>query len=433
MTNIKDKIKDLPKEPGVYHFIDEKGSVLYVGKAKNLQNRLRQYFLKELGRGPAIEQMVEKARDIKWIETESEIEAVILEAELIKKLKPKYNIRLKDDKSFLVIRITKEDFPIVELVRFRNVDLSDKSAWYFGPYPAGELLRKSLNYLRKIFPFRDCSKAKFNTYKKKQRTCIYGDIRVCSGPCNAWVNKSQYNKNIIYLKNFLRGKKGKIIADLEKEMKAFSRAQRFEQAALVRNKLAGLEHLKDVALGLRDDVFNGREVSFHRIEFYDIANIGKEHAVGSMVVFTDGKSDKDEYRKFKIEDEISPTSKTGGRNDTILLNNDLGRLKQVLQRRFKNDWPMPDLVLVDGGPLQLKIAKEVISGLGLNIPLASVSKGPRREKNDFHYGDLNIANFIGNDRQLQNILIEARDEAHRFAISYYRKLHRKSVFQNDSQ
>lgn len=397
-----------------------------MGKAKNLKNRIKQYFMKELGRGPAIEIMVQEAVDIKWIETDSEIEAVILEAELIKKLKPKYNVRLKDDKSFLAIKIAKSghpsprlrsadgEFPLVELVRFKNIDLSDKTADYFGPYPSGLLLKKSLQYLRKIFPFRDCSKTKFNIYKRKGRPCIYGDIRVCSGPCNEWVDEKQYGKNISYLKSFLRGKKQLIIASLEKEMNRLSRAKKFEEAALVRNKLAALNHLKDVAIGLRDDVFEKR-IIFKRIECYDIANIGSKYAVGSMVVFSDGKSDKEEYKKFKIR--VSDDQEQS----------DLARLKQVLERRFGNNWPKPDLMVIDGGTLQLKIALEVLKDTGFDIPVVSISKGPKRQKNDFHYGNPFVASYLAGNDEAKNILISARDEAHRFAIEYYRKLHRKDL------
>ena len=414
MQKIDSKFNDLPAAPGVYRFLDEKGAVLYIGKAKNIKNRIRQYFLKELGRGPAIEQMVRLASSIKWIETDSEIEAVILEAELIKKLKPKYNVRLKDDKSFLAIKITKDEFPLVSLVRFKDIDLNDKTADYFGPYPSGLLLKKSLNYLRKIFPFRDCSKTKFVTYKKKGRTCIYGDIRVCSGPCNDWVNATQYRKNINYLKSFLRGNKKTVISSLEKEMAKLSQNQRFEEAALIRNKLAALNHLKDVAIGLRDDVFDKR-IIFKRIECYDISNLGEEYAVGSMVVFVDGKSDKDEYRKFKVKfAEGFP-------------NNDLDRLKQVLERRFRNDWQKPDLIVIDGGPLQLKVALLVLKNSNLDIPAVSISKGPERKKNDFHFGSPFAANYFAGNNEAKDILISARDEAHRFAIGYYRKLHRKDL------
>jgi excinuclease ABC subunit C len=415
MNKLKLKIKDLPKSPGVYYFIGNDGGVLYVGKAKNLKNRVKQYFLKELNRGPAIDQMVVLANDIRWIETDSEIEAVILEADLINKLKPKYNIRLKDDKSFLVIKISKEDFPCVDLVRFRNVNFKDKNAEYFGPYPAGLLLKKSLRYLRKIFPFRDCSNAKFQTSRRKCRQCVYGDIGVCSAPCTSEITKDEYRRNILYLKNFLRGKKKDVISSLEKSMKRLSREKKFEQAVIMRNRIQALSHIKDASIGLRDDVYNFSSSIFSRIECYDISNIMGEHAVGSMVVFTNGKTDKDQYRRFKI--------RAGGHSD-------LERLKEVLERRFKNyEWEKPNLIVIDGGEQQLRVAKEVVKEFNLSIPIVSISKGPRRDKNEFHFSDQNIAKFFYEDKDLQNIAICTRDEAHRFAISYYRKVHEKELFQ----
>lgn len=443
---LTEKIKNFPKAPGIYQFIDEDGKILYIGKAKNLQNRIKSYFLKEVGRGPAIDLMIQLAEDIKWMTTESEIEAILLEAELINKLKPKYNVRLRDDKSFLVIKITKkitkskysssdseksgnrvlgkasnnnidnwQGFPCVELVRFKDVDFSDKSADYFGPYPSGLLLKKSINYLRKIFPFRDCSKTKYNTYRKKGRPCIYGDIRVCTAPCVNWVNEKEYQKNISYFKDFLRGKKGSIIKKLNSQMQDLSKAKRFEEAGLVRNKLNALDHMKDVAVGLRDDAFNGENILFPRIECYDISNIGESYVVGSMVVFSNGKPDKDEYRRFKIKNLDAAES-------------DLSRLNEMLDRRFKNDWPLPNLIVIDGGENQLRVAIDILKKNNLNIPAVSISKGKRRDKNEFHFSDEATAKYISKNMSLQNVLIQARDEAHRFAINYYRSLHKKGLF-----
>jgi len=238
------------------------------------------------------------------------------------------------------------------------------------------------------------------------------------------VNEAQYSKNISYLKSFLRGKKKLIIGSLEHEMNKLSKTKKFEEAALVRNKLAALNHLKDVAIGLRDDVFEKR-IIFKRIECYDIANIGSEYAVGSMVVFIDGKPETDAYRRFRVK---SGKSKVESLVEE-LPNNDLDRFKQVLERRFKNDWPKPDLIVIDGGVLQLKVAQEVLKQKNLDIPVVSISKGPQRLKNDFHYGNPFVASYLAGNVEAKNILISARDEAHRFAIEYYRKLHRKDLIE----
>jgi len=453
-SEMRGKIKNFPKAPGIYQFIDGDGKILYIGKAKNLQNRIKSYFLKEVGRGPAIDLMIQLARDIKWMTTESEIEAILLEAELINKLKPKYNVRLRDDKSFLVIKITKkisnsnppagglisnqfpspkskiinncpEQFPCVELVRFKDVDFSDKSADYFGPYPSGLLLKKSINYLRKIFPFRDCSKTKYNTYRKKGRPCIYGDIRVCTGPCVNWVNEKEYQKNISYFKDFLRGKKGSIIKKLNSQMQDLSKAKRFEEAGLVRNKLNALDHMKDVAVGLRDDAFNGEKILFPRIECYDISNIGESYVVGAMVVFKDGKKNTDEYRRFRIKNqEILKQVQDDTRGES-----DLSRLKEILERRFKNDWPLPNLIVIDGGATHLNVAKDVLKKNKLEIPIVAIAKGKKRNKNEFHFSNEAIAKYVNRNKDLQNIIIQSRDEAHRFAINYYRSLHKKGMFE----
>ena len=416
------KINDykIPSSPGVYHFLDEKGGLLYIGKAKNLKNRLKQYYQKELNRGPWIEEMMKIAADIRWIETDSEIEAVILEAELIGKLKPKFNIKLKDDKSFLVIKITKEDIPCVTLERFKNIDKNDKSAQYFGPYPSGDLLKKSLRYLRRIFPFRDCSVTKYRTYTRKMRPCMYADINVCSGPCCDLSSKDQYAKNISYLKKFLKGGKKSIIDSLEKEMAAMSRKKEYEKAVTLRNRITALNHLKDVAIGLKDEPFDASRLLFKRIECYDISNLLDNFAVGSMVVFENGKPNKDEYRKFRIRDDRLEIAKEP--------TSDLGRLKQVLERRFQNDWPRPDLIIIDGGEMQLRVAKEVLKQLNFDIPAISISKGAKRDKNDFHYSASDIAKYFLANRTLENIAICARDESHRFAIAYYRSLHLKEMF-----
>lgn len=410
----KDKISDIERSPGVYQFVDKNGDVLYIGKAKDLKNRIKSYFALEIGRGPAIDLMVRQAVKIKIYETESEIEAVILEAELIKKIRPKYNVALKDDKSFLMIKITKEDFPCVTTVRFKDYQLAgDKVNTYFGPYPAGELLKRSLKYLRKVFPYRDCSKTKYATCAKKGQACLYGDIRVCSGPCAEWVDKRAYNKNITFLKNILRGRKKQIYDQLVKEMTTLSKNKEFERAAIVRNKVYGMNHLNEVALGLRDDRFESSNIMFKRIECFDISNISGQYNVGSMSVIQDGKPDTSEYRKFRIRGVDAA--------------NDVAAMREVLQRRLANDWPEADLFVVDGGLVHLNLAREILKRAKIEKPVVSIAKGPKRDKNEFHYSDQAIAKYCQKSPELVKSIILARDEAHRFAIQYYRKLHSEDM------
>ncbi|MFA5927536.1 MAG: GIY-YIG nuclease family protein [Patescibacteria group bacterium] len=441
MSNLKGKIKELPQSPGVYQFLDASGDILYVGKAKNIRNRIKSYFAKEIGRGPAIDLMVQLAVDIKTIETESEIEAVILEADLIGKLKPKYNIRLRDDKSFLMIRITKPkvgvsdeaevksknrnlcatDVSRVELVRYKNADLHDKSAWYFGPYPAGDLLKKSLRYLRRIFPYMDCTNTKYNRYSKFGRACLYGDLGICPAPCVAGTSREEYQKNITYLKNFLRGNKKEVRSKLEKEMHRLSKTNHFEQAAIIRDRIYALDHISDVAVGIKDDFTSPGKLAFQRIECYDMSNISGQYAVGSMVVFANGEPDKDEYRRFRIKNKaLSVLGYEGG---------DTGMMAEVLERRLNNSWPLPNLLIVDGGPTHVTLATRILKSHGLDIPVAGIAKGPKRDKDEFHFSNHAIAAYIKKNPEIQIICIKARNEAHRFARDYYRKLHSKNMLQ----
>jgi len=424
------KIDNFPKSPGVYFFLGSNGVVLYVGKAKNLKSRIKSYFLKSLDRGPVIDQMMEIASFAEYKETESEIEAVFLEAELIKKLHPKYNSALKDDKSFALIRISKEEYPTVTLVRSREIDQNKqlkKQAELFGPYSAGLALKKSIKILRKIFQFRDCSSVKYKVANKKNHQCLYGDLAICSAPCVGKILPEEYAKNIGYFKKFLRGRKKEIIKSLQRDMKIASKVGNYELAAEYRDKILALNHLHEVAIGLRDDNFDSSKIIFHRIECYDISNIMGNFAVGAMSVITDGKADNSEYRKFKIRTVDGP--------------NDIAMLREIIYRRFKNNWPRPDLLIVDGGINQLKVAKKVIEELKLknsrtlvsnenfDIPIVGIAKGAKRDKNEFNFSNQNIAQYIKKTPMAEKSIILARNEAHRFAIQYYKLLHKKKMFE----
>lgn len=414
LKSAKKFIKVLPKTFGVYYFVDRDDAVLYVGKAKNLNSRVKSYFTKSLNRGPAIEQMILLAEKIKFTQTESEIEAVFLEAELIKKLRPKYNISLKDDKSFNLIHISKEKYPCVSLIRSKEKQINKNlKGQFFGPYPAGFALKKSIRILRKIFMFRDCSDSKYRVSKKKNQPCLYNDIKLCAAPCAKKISEKEYQKNINYFKYFLRGKKKQIIKNLVKDMKLLSRNNDFESAAEARDKIFALNHLHEVAVGLRDDIFESDKVLFRRIECYDISNILGDYAVGAMSVVTEGKIDTNEYRKFKIK--------------TVSGADDLKMISEILKRRFNNSWSKPDLVVIDGGINHLNIGKKILANEKLDIPIIAIAKGVKRNKNEFFFSDTNLAKYIKNTPEMKRYLILARNEAHRFAVNYYRLLHRKSV------
>ena len=406
----------MPSNSGVYQFFDKTGQLLYIGKAKNLKNRVKSYFVdceKILTeRGPAIFQMVEQIAKLKIIETDSEIEAIFLEAEMINKLKPKYNSRQKDDKSFYLIRIDKSEIPTVELVRVRNVNLKNRQFYYFGPYSSADLIKRSLRILRKIFPYRNCSKTKFSRQEKLKRACLYGDIKLCEAPCSDNKMVLENQKNVNYIRQFLSGKKKNIVREMEKELIKKVKIEDFESAAILRDKIAALSHLHRFSVGIRDSFFDFQNFSrFARIEAYDISNIGGDFAVGGMTVATLGKIDKDEYRKFKIK--------------TVSGANDIAMMIEVLSRRIKNDWPLPNLLIIDGGATHLKAVSKLFENK--NIPIVAIAKGPDRKKDEFHFSSPGLAEIIGKNIEIKNLILQLRDESHRFSQSYYRSLHRKSL------
>lgn len=417
MSISKEKLNNLPTGPGVYQFYDKSGKILYIGKAKNLRSRVKSYFLKveELPetRSEAIFQMVGLVDRIKIIETDSEIEAVFLEAQLINQIKPKYNSRQKDDKSFYLIEISKEEIPRVELRRARNIDLKNKKFHYFGPYPSGEIVKRALQILRKIFPYANCSPTKYHRAEKLSKACLYGDIDLCLAPCER-LSILECKKQVSYLRDFLSGKKQKIIRSLKLEMTKLSKEKKFEEAVIIRDKLFALEHLNRYSIGLKDSFDDFRSGSiFARIEAYDISNIGGDFAVGAMTVVSLGKIEKSEYKKFKIK--------------TVAGANDIAMMQEVIRRRFLNNWLQPNLLVIDGGATHLKAVNAVLSELEINIPTISIAKGPERDKDEFHYTTPEIGQYFQKNPELKNFAIIARDEAHRFSQSYYRKLHRKDL------
>lgn len=425
MSISKLKLNILPTCPGVYQFYDKTGGILYIGKAKNLRHRVKSYFLRpeELiaSRSDAIFQMIQLVSQIKTVETDSEIEAVFLEAELINKIKPKYNSRQKDDRSFCVIEISKTEIPRVELRRVRNIpSIADRAertrtnAEYFGPYQSGEILKRALRILRKIFPYANCSETKYQRAEKLSKACLYGDINLCLAPCEN--SSSDCKKQVGYLIDFLSGKKKKIIRALSSEMKILSREKKYEEAALNRDKLSALEHINRYSIGLKDSFDKMRAGSiFARIEAYDISNIGGDFAVGAMTVLTLGKIDKSEYKKFKIK--------------TVTGANDIAMMAEVISRRFKNSWPQPNLIVIDGGATHLKTVSVILSELKINIPAIAIAKGPDRKKDEFHFSAPEVGKYFQKNPELKNFAILARNEAHRFSQSYYRSLHRKRLIQ----
>jgi len=430
MNIILKKIK-LPDSPGVYFFMGgkkDKGGykktgreILYIGKATSLKNRVRSYFLNGLieTRGLHMVDMVAKAQKIFFEKTDSVLEALILESNLIKKYQPKYNTDEKDDKSFNCVVITKEEFPRVLIVRQKDIDagsvqrlpfIADK---IFGPFPHGTKLKEALKIVRKIFPFRDrcvpCINPRKSALNPRQsagcKPCFNRQIGLCPGVCTGEISARDYGKIIQNIILFFSAKKPAIIKRLKMEMKNFAKTQEFEKATEVRKTIFALEHIEDIAL-IKNDYSKNRELggSF-RIEAYDVAHLGGGSAVGVMTVVSNGEADKNEYRKFKLK---------GKHNG-----NDISSLVEILERRLSHgEWTMPNLIVVDGGLAQKNTAEQIISEKKLEIRVISVVK------NEFHKPDHLLGMPSGLKKEKEILL--ANSEAHRFAIGYHRKLNRNA-------
>jgi len=368
---------------------------------------------------------ISEVADLEIRRTDTVLEAYILEQDLIKKLQPKYNMMSKDDRSFCYVVVTKEDYPrfmvmrktetnivgaIHELPRRRAVHeppLRKKYGKIYGPYTSRRQIETVLKILRKIFPYH--SRA-----EKSEFRCFDYHIGLCPGPYDNAISQKDYRKNIRAIQMILEGKKKNLVNKMKKEMLACSDKHDYECAAKLRNQMFALQHIQDVAL-----ISNGREqkslfpTNRIRIEGYDISNISGKNSVGSMVVFdnTEGelKANKNQYRKFKIK--------------TVEGANDVGAMEEVLMRRLRNNWPLPNLIILDGGRGHLNMARKVLRIYHLDIPLLAVAKGPTRKKLDLYsFGTL--------PKLPKNIIEQIRDEAHRFAIKYHRDLRGREAIRN---
>jgi excinuclease ABC subunit C len=429
---ITDDIKKLniPKSPGCYFFLNAKGEVIYIGKAANLASRVSSYWRESANHTPAKEEMVKQAKKIQWIEVDSEIEALLLEANLIKKNRPPFNIVMRDDKRFVYIKIsTEEEWPRVFMTR-----QVEKSGRYFGPFVSTEAVRETLRVLRKIWPYRSCAFL-------PKKACLYYRIGKCPGMCAVQTEKKEYDKIVKQIILFLEGKKSEVIRGIEKEITIYdlrskNRDMQSEEQDKLMYKLNSLKYqllnIKKVlehanVLSLADkysaDVVElakilGLAKTPDRIEGYDISNIFGQEAVGSMVVFAAGEPDKKEYRKFKI--------KIGEG-----MANDVGMLKEIIDRRFNNDWPQPDLIIVDGGKGQLNAILSVLLKRKLDIPVIAVSKGEGLRSalapdKIFFPGEKKPL-VLPLASPALHVIKRVRDEAHRFAIKYHRELRMRKI------
>ena len=418
--NIGDLKKiNLPDSPGVYFFKGERGVILYIGKATSIKDRVRSYFGKDLifTRGPIIQKMVAEAKNITSIKTDSVLEALILEANLIKKYLPKANVREKDDKSYNYIIVTKEDFPRVLISRGRDIPREyppEKLLYTIGPFPEGRLLKSGVMIIRKIFPFRDrCFPYLAHLGAKPPsggKPCFNRQIGLCPGICTGEMGQTEYKKVIKNLILFFEGKKNRLVSNLNKQMKSYARAREFEKANDIKKTIFALEHIQDISLIKEEPGFTLGGKSSFRIESYDIAHISGKETVGAMVVIEGGKIKKSDYRKFKIK-----TLKGG----------DTASLEEVLERRFKHgEWETPDLIAVDGGLAQRNTALKVILKNKLSIPVVSVVKDKYHKPKDLEGDSLFVKKY-------RKEILLGNAEAHRFAVSFHRKL-RQKIFIGDS-
>jgi len=452
----------MPDKSGVYFFYKGK-DILYIGKATSLRDRVKSYFGKDIinTRGPAILDMVTGATNIKWKETDSVLEALILEANLIKKYQPKYNTKEKDNKSFNYVCITKTkvvrqglttELPKVLVVRGRNLKKENYQS-IFGPFPNGLQLREAMKIIRRIFPYIDDQSSKRNNkefYKQLGLSPLIASQKnpfqkVLGSPRRNFLEARpdhfekdfsasllQYKNNIKNLKLFFQGKKKSVVMNLKKEMFSYAKNKEFEKAGEIKKRIFALEHINDVAL-IKDDIFASQnnlnssrftqitgaytdknlnnsasqiKLQNSRLEAYDIAHLAGKNMVGVMTVLENGELAKHEYKKFIIRTQDK--------------SNDTGALLEVLSRRLRHtEWGLPSIIVMDGSTAQINIAKSVLSRYQFKIPVVSVVKDDRHKAKAI-MGDEEIIKKYKKDILLIN------SEAHRFAIAFHKKRRNKN-------
>jgi excinuclease ABC subunit C len=537
---LEEKLSNLPTSPGVYIMKDENGNVIYVGKAVNLRNRVRKYFQNSQDMPPKTKLMVKKIKDLDYIVTDNEVEALILECNLIKEYRPKYNVLLRDDKNYQYIKITNEMFP--RLVTTRKVE-KDGSR-YFGPYVSGYSVKQTVELLKSLFMLRTCKK-KFPDQLGKGRPCLNFHIEKCLGVCKGDVSEEEYQKLVDRAVKVLSGKGDEIVQELKAKMFEYAENLMFEKAQEIKNKLSSLEqiitkqkvvyaddrsedvinfakddtHIAIVVLIIRngklinkeefvlkaeedtferfleqyysdvvslpkeiiiphrienadniekmieklygfkvkvtipkqgekkqlldmakknaeislanrqrvDDVYAealltlknilGLENEIEKIESYDISNIAGADNVGTLVVFEDGKFNKEFYRKFKIKGFEGQ--------------DDIRSVKEVLTRRFtylEKHGKIPDLILIDGGQNQVNAALEVLNTLGFSIPVAGMVKDDRHKTRDLIYNGKEVG--IQEYPLVYKLIYAIQEETHRFAVKFHREVRKKHLYES---
>jgi excinuclease ABC subunit C len=430
-----EQARALPAAPGVYLLKDARGRVIYIGKAKNLRARVSSYFQKTAAADPRIKDWIAEVAAIDHLPTDSEVDALLTEARLIKDIQPKHNADLKDDKSFPYLQITTdEDFPRVEFTR----EPRDRGVKLYGPFPRAKSLRGAMQVLQKIFKYRTCSLdiEEDDPRWRWFRPCLLASIDQCTAPCNLRIDKESYRKSIARLRLFLEGKKEVVLRELEQEMREAAAERLFEKAARLRDELKALRdlHLRgDLAKHAQPEVFyqdprrglRGLQKVLdlpetpRTIHGVDIAHLGGTETVGSLVTFIDGLPFKPGYRRYRIR--------------SVQGVDDYASIREVIARRVEGlrerDEPFPDIWLIDGGKGQLNAALDALKAAGADPPcLISLAK---QEEEIFRPGQSEPIRLTRRSYALR-LLQYVRDEAHRFAQHYHHLLRSKRTLGEES-
>ena len=426
----KEKVRDFPDAPGVYLMKDDKGRVIYVGKAKSLRKRAASYFTEAAAHDRRTADLVRQIADVDYLQTESEVDALLAEARLVKDVQPKFNTELKDDKSFPYLEITtRDDFPGIFFTR----EPSERGTKLYGPFANAAALRDAIAVLQRIFKYRTCTLdiQEGDPQWRHFRPCLLYYINQCTAPCNEKISKDEYRKSIERLRLFLDGKRESLLKRMKREMQEASDALRFEDAARLRDEIKTLERLSErgeLDVHVQPEVFyvdpkkglaGLRQVlklpeTPRTIEGVDIAHLGGKETVGSLVTFIDGVPFKNGYRRFRIKHVEGI--------------DDFASIREVVSRRFyrlqEDEQPFPDILLIDGGKGQLSSAMAAFHDLQIDPP--TVISLAKREEEVYLPGCSEPLRLSRSSAALK-LLQYVRDESHRFAQHYHHILRRKST------
>ncbi len=393
--DIQEKVKHLPLSSGVYLMKSSKGKVLYVGKASSIKKRVASYFSPKVD--PKTRKLIDQTADIDYIECDSPEQALILEAALIKENRPKYNIALRDSKSYPYIEITKDKFSRIFVSRPKG----KRNSILFGPYPVAKNLKPALVLIRKIFPYRSCR-------NMPKTPCLFYHLKLCPAPCAGKVSAKEYNEIIRNISKILKGQRRQLVKKLKEKMKKLSSQKKFEEAAEVRNTILAIENLykgkpKEHQVITLKEVLGLKKIPLV-IEAIDISSLGAQDSVGSVVVFKEGTPDKSSYRRFLIKE--------------VEGQDDYAKIAEVVRRRYrrlkKENKQLPDLIIIDGGKGHVVVAGKELKKLELPIAIIGIAK----KNEEIWFPDSQKSLFISKDNPGLHLVQRARDEAHRFAHSY---------------